>query len=349
MPRPIAFAALVAALHGGAIASPIVVEMNQPTLDRWNYPFNPTPGQRITASTFGVFGDERFDNRDAQFLVGFDTGAFVPTGEGANRYVVTEAVVRVRVAEGNAFRYDPTYDSYRTYLPTDHPDYLPDSDNGRPMELYGAAFRNGFTSATFTETAPHGPAFGIGVRNAFPTDFVGGVPDDVSNNIRFAFETTPFAIGRNNALTPGQLVPINTQFTFDIDVTNPDALAFVQQGLNEGRLRFIISSLHPAEDPGIGDERGITINFPVFFTKENKFGGDPFFFAPQLRLVVSIAEPGVPGDANGDGVVNFDDLAIVLGQFGQAGTGLQGDLNDDGVVDFDDLALVLGNFGVGGS
>ena len=53
----------------------------------------------------------------------------------------------------------------------------------------------------------------------------------------------------------------------------------------------------------------------------------------------------IPGDANGDGVVDFDDLAIVLGQFGQSGAGLQGDLNGDGVVDFDDLAVVLGNFG----
>ena len=55
--------------------------------------------------------------------------------------------------------------------------------------------------------------------------------------------------------------------------------------------------------------------------------------------------PTLPGDANGDGVVDFDDLAIVLSQFGMIGDGLQGDLNNDGAVNFDDLSLVLSNFG----
>ncbi|TVQ64367.1 MAG: hypothetical protein EA379_01810 [Phycisphaerales bacterium] len=55
--------------------------------------------------------------------------------------------------------------------------------------------------------------------------------------------------------------------------------------------------------------------------------------------------PACPGDANGDGVVDFNDLAAVLGDFGLSGPGLQGDVNADGVVNFDDLALVLSNFG----
>ncbi|TVQ61197.1 MAG: hypothetical protein EA379_06770 [Phycisphaerales bacterium] len=54
----------------------------------------------------------------------------------------------------------------------------------------------------------------------------------------------------------------------------------------------------------------------------------------------------VPGDANGDGVVDFADLSIVLASFGMSGADLQGDLNGDGVVDFQDLALVLANFGM---
>jgi len=345
LPRCLLIAVLAAAAPF-AHAGTIVVDMNQPTLDRWMYPFNPTPGQRPAASTFGVFEDARFDNRDAQFLVGFDTFGLVPTGEGVNRYQIQEARIRVTVLEGGAFRYDPTYDSYRTYLPTTHPDYLPDADAGRPVELYGVGFRNGFTAATFFETSPHGPALNFGVRNAFATDFAGGEPDDVSNNVRFGFETVPFAIGKNAALTPGQFVPSNTHLTFDIDLTNPDALAYLRQSLNEGRLRFIVSSLHPAEDPGIGllPDRGITINFPIFATRENKFGGDPFFFAPQLHLVVTIADP-CPGDANGDGLVDFNDLSIVLGAFGQSGAGLPGDLNGDGQVDFADLSIVLGNFG----
>ncbi len=52
------------------------------------------------------------------------------------------------------------------------------------------------------------------------------------------------------------------------------------------------------------------------------------------------------GDANGDRVVNFADLNVVLSNFGGIGVGLPGDLNGDGAVNFADLNLVLSSFGV---
>ncbi len=51
------------------------------------------------------------------------------------------------------------------------------------------------------------------------------------------------------------------------------------------------------------------------------------------------------GDTNGDGVVNFVDLNMVLSQFGQAGQGLAGDVTGDGSVNFADLNAVLSSFG----
>lgn len=55
----------------------------------------------------------------------------------------------------------------------------------------------------------------------------------------------------------------------------------------------------------------------------------------------------VPGDANGDNVVNFADLNLVLSAFGTSGApGFSpGDLDGDGDVDFSDLNTVLSNFG----
>ena len=50
------------------------------------------------------------------------------------------------------------------------------------------------------------------------------------------------------------------------------------------------------------------------------------------------------GDLSGDGIVNGNDLAIVLGGFG--GSSGQGDVNSDGVVDAFDIAFILGNWGV---
>jgi hypothetical protein len=56
-------------------------------------------------------------------------------------------------------------------------------------------------------------------------------------------------------------------------------------------------------------------------------------------------EFGCPGDANGDGIISFADLNLVLTNFGFETD--QGDLNGDGLVNFADLNLVLTNFGVG--
>ncbi|MBX3352573.1 MAG: hypothetical protein KF684_06525 [Phycisphaeraceae bacterium] len=61
---------------------------------------------------------------------------------------------------------------------------------------------------------------------------------------------------------------------------------------------------------------------------------------------LGVDAPACPGDANGDGVVNFSDLNAVLSAFGQSGAGIPGDVNGDGVVNFSDLNETLSNFGV---
>ncbi|TVQ59149.1 MAG: hypothetical protein EA379_11875 [Phycisphaerales bacterium] len=77
-------------------------------------------------------------------------------------------------------------------------------------------------------------------------------------------------------------------------------------------------------------------------------------FSPGTPYTNTITGPGellpittdCPGDANGDGVVDFADLSAVLSDFGQSGPDLPGDVNGDGEVNFADLSLVLANFGV---
>jgi hypothetical protein len=69
-----------------------------------------------------------------------------------------------------------------------------------------------------------------------------------------------------------------------------------------------------------------------------------FLDGTQAIIVVS-PDPACPGDANDDGVVDFGDLNIVLGAFGNTGDIVPGDFNLDGDVDFNDLNQVLTNFG----
>jgi len=55
----------------------------------------------------------------------------------------------------------------------------------------------------------------------------------------------------------------------------------------------------------------------------------------------------IPGDTNGDGVVDGSDLDSVRNNFSLAGEGVPGDANGDGVVNLDDLNEVRNNFGAG--
>ena len=50
-------------------------------------------------------------------------------------------------------------------------------------------------------------------------------------------------------------------------------------------------------------------------------------------------------DGSGDGMVDFDDLNLVLANWGMTGTNVPGDLDGSGTVDFDDLNLVLNTWG----
>ncbi len=52
-----------------------------------------------------------------------------------------------------------------------------------------------------------------------------------------------------------------------------------------------------------------------------------------------------PGDVDGDGVIGFNDLNLLLGDYGQSGAGLPGDIDGDGDVDFSDLNALLGVYG----
>ena len=54
----------------------------------------------------------------------------------------------------------------------------------------------------------------------------------------------------------------------------------------------------------------------------------------------------LPGDANGDGKVDINDLTVVLAHYGQTGMAwAQGEFTGDGTVDINDLTIVLAHYG----
>src|SRR5262249_38941044 len=148
----------------------------------------------------------------------FDTASAAAPGLGAENYVISSAKVRVTISQGGRFVYDPTWDSVATSYDPGNPLYVPDSDPGKPIEIFGCGYRKGYgavttaTTTAFCETCPFGGAPLVppaeGARNVIPVAFdAQGNPFDVSRQVRLQIEGMPMAVGQTTAVQPGELVP----------------------------------------------------------------------------------------------------------------------------------------------
>lgn len=253
-----------------ASSAQTAVSFGSPTFDRWNYPFNFTPGERIAASTFSSgFVPGMFDDRDAQFLNSFITAAQIAPNQGASNYVITSAVATATVT-GGEFSYDNVY------------------SEGSSIDLFGTGFRNGLNAFAYGDdfTWGFGDPTSEDLRNAYATDNAGGSLRDVSNNVRDGFTPTPFAVGNIIGETPGTTVTGSGQIVeFTLDLNNPDVLSYLQNALNEGIVSLSVTSLHLADQTGQG-------MFPVFGTNE---GGSPMTLDLTVEIVPAPASAALLG------------------------------------------------------
>ena len=72
------------------------------------------------------------------------------------------------------------------------------------------------------------------------------------------------------------------------------------------------------------------------FDVSNNMGTSP------IKSFVAAGSCGVPGDLDGNGVVNGADIAILLNAWGGGGPA---DIDGDGTVDARDMSILLNNFG----
>jgi hypothetical protein len=78
------------------------------------------------------------------------------------------------------------------------------------------------------------------------------------------------------------------------------------------------------------------------------FDADTRLLIDNIRLE-QVGGSQIPGDANGDGVVNLSDFLILRRNFGNDDAGFaDGDFNGDGVVNLSDFLILRRNFGTGG-
>ncbi|MEM9372550.1 MAG: hypothetical protein AAGA55_02815 [Planctomycetota bacterium] len=287
------------------------------TLDRWMYPFNGSPGTRFAGPTFGAPRLTGFDDHDAQVILGFSTVESIPDGLDPSDYRVTSVKVYTTSLGSDRFRFDPSYDDANTYgnLDTGLPGPVADSDDGRPVMLFGVGYRDEFDATSWNETSPFG--FNASVppaqesRVAFAATFdAGGVATDISNSLKLNFDPIPFAIGQTDAVLPGEFVPTDSEFSFTVDLCDPGTKAYLAESLALGELRFAVTSLHNATfDPdggGAGDP-----TYPDWYMRENALG-DILGFTPRVEVTVFV---GPIGDYNGDGNRNFFDISDYIADF----------------------------------
>ena len=317
--------ALIAATFSPSFMAGDTVEISfdSPDLDRWMYPFNSDPGGRGDVPTFGAVGIPGFDDRDGQMNIGFEVANQIAAGLGESTYQIISArleIANVVTGSSDTFLYDPTFDSYTTHLESDDPEFTADDDPGRPIEVFGTGFRNGITLETFAEDSPYflGDPIGEEKRSAFALSYVDNTSVDASNSVANRFDAIPFAIGQAN-VTPGNTVPADTNFTFDLDLQNPDVVAYLQDALNRGRLVLTIGNLHNAQQP----LQGGGPSFPRFYTKENPLS-DVLDVEARLTMVVEISSNQTPA--------TIDSIEILFGELLSGNVGNVTESDDSYVI-----------------
>ncbi len=354
-------AAMIAAAGLVATASGQLFELqyDQADEDRWNYAFNATPGVRTISPTFGANLMDGFDDYDAQLVIGFVTEGDVPNGLGEGRYHVESLTMRAYVANDEQFAYDPTYDAFGTYLDANDPEFTPDEDPGRPVEMYLVGYRPPFDIEMWMETTAFGgpPVVPPAQGNRFI--FAGTLNDsgeviDISNRLKERFDARPLAVGRTD-VAPGALVPVDSEFVFEADLCAPGLREHVAAGLDAGVLRFTLGSLQPATQGG-------DVNYPIWYTRENGLAQlDGLIAKLEVRVRVGSAadltgsgDPNDPGYGVPNGAVDSDDFFFFLDLFasGDARADLTGSSNPNDpsygqancTIDADDFFFFLDAF-----
>ena len=313
------------------------------TSDRWMYPFNISPGTRNAGSVFGYLPipqpeNPDFDNRDGQIIIAFDTTGLIETNAGINNYRVDSLVIEMTLSGDLSSPIDETTDAWETYVDSSDKEWTPDTDLGRPIELFAAGFRYDNTLENWMEDGSFsdGDIFGTGNRSVYCAEVM---PDgsliDVSSNVFARFTPNPLAVATFPGYSPGETAPEGAIARFEIDLTAPENEEWVAMSLDTGRIIFSVTSL-------VGAAQGDT-TLTQFYLREN-----PLVTA-GVRSSASIAITGaieaacpLTADFTGDCQVNGADLGLMLAAW--ASDEAIYDLSGNGEVGGEDIGLLLAQF-----
>jgi hypothetical protein len=360
---------------GSNSASAVTALFSKPAFDDWSYQFNGTPGGRATGPTYrgafavsaGQFVPETANDpaRRAVDIFAFDTtnisnttpGVNITSGLPPSHYQVESVTMTLKMQTSSfgAIHYSTTPESPSAALA----EVMSGSwSSARPIELFGVGLRQDFTAFDFTQFDPEDLLLNEGDHPYTANGYIAyplagssvdpGGYADVSNNItggysatatgnsRTSFVANPWAVGTAPGLSPGSAISAGTVFSFNLNLNELGVRQYIQQSLSEGTLALSVSTLHAGGQPGSGSSAG----YPQWFLKEsvgNLTGGA----APTLTINYAIQAPSTPGDFDGDGDVDGNDLADWQASYGLDGGG---DADDDGDSDGRDFLIWQRNY-----
>ncbi|MEM7315028.1 MAG: hypothetical protein AAF497_17920 [Planctomycetota bacterium] len=346
-------------LLGASVARGDTVEWDRPDIDQWFYPAAIAPGGRILGPTFGALGDVRDDgnggpnfigppvpgsgrdpSRRGTVAVGFDTQTMgIPVGLRGYQYKVNSIVASFTTAPGNGrIKYDPTHDNPADVINNT-------DDTGQSIELWGLGFQNDYERLGFGGNDGVAPAFEEGTSqfagdsptyHIFPVDEfgndvynspAGGYSATAAENMTEAWNPLPFAVGQIDSLEPGDEIEYYTTLEFPLDLSRSGVQDYLGQGLAEGGLGFMFSSLH------LPDAHTGTVIYPQWHMKESP---DPNSVPATLMLDYSILEIG---DFDGSGELDSPDIDAITRAMLDNTYDVDLDLDGNGVIDQEDRRI----------
>jgi hypothetical protein len=341
----------------------------EPGLDRWFHQDDSAPGLKPDMSTFADYGPGAgfSQARAGSFMLGFDTSDQIPL-VAASRYQINSIKFTMDfVHDSRTVTYDPTVDSLSAILGNS-------DDPGRPIELFGVGYGNGYQRPgfqgndslppEFEESSPLWPTdvptleqtfnvFPLGddgtgsLGNVFNSPGGEGVFEYNAEEEEFelvevtkdAWNTTPWAIGTSVGLSAGQAIPQGARFNFNVNLALPGVLEYFQRTLSEGQAAVFISSLHDVSGFHNG---GLSEDFPAFHSQESLWVEFDLALPPTLEIDYTILpEANLPGDFDGDTDVDAADLADWQASYG---VGAVGDADGDGDTDGRDFLIWQQNY-----
>lgn len=359
---------LIGWLLGTTTATAAVGSWSQPALDRWFHQGDSAPGLKDLMSTFANYepGAGFYQARTGTFMLGFDTSDQIPLVTPQRYQINSVRFTLDYVDENRNVAYDPTADDLSAILGGM-------DDPGKPIELYGMGYDNeyerlGFGAndslpPEFEESSPLWPndvptleqtfnVYPLGddgtgqLGNVFNSPGGEGVfaynPVDEEYELvevtKPAWNTTPWAVGTVEGLTPGTQIPPLARFDFEVNLELPGVTEYFQRTLATGQVAVFIASLHDLT----GFHEGGISDFPAFHSKESLWVSFGMASAPTLEIDYTILpEVTVPGDFDGDGDVDGDDLADWHAAYK---TGPEGDADGDGDTDGRDFLIWQRNY-----